>query len=493
MEQERVDEEEESSGEKELNLRPMHHRAAGSSDDAAKEESELSARWTLRKQAALTLDNVALSFPPADILSFALPKIQESFQSGDVLVRESGMLALGALSSGCLDDMADYIPQLFPFLIQNMLDSLPEMRSISCWVLSRYCALFEEHNGESLGGGYYEQTLQALLATMFDVKPKVQVAACSALCILIENSFYAPQSSAPDAPEVNLVSLFIPAILQAVNKAFLVYGVKSSLILIDSIGTLADTVGTDLRNPAYTALYLPQLVAKYNELDDFDMRMFPVLECFTSLLSVLGLEAQSYVQHIYQRSLRMLQMVMKPVAGGEDEDFEAPVKDFAICALDVISALSEGLGDLFPTLVAGSRDVLLEGMLLTMNDELAELRQSGFSLSGEVCKNSFSLLTAEVAGHVLELAVRNLDVDFPLVCNNAAWTVGELALQAKGDFMRPYVPRVMQALIVALQQPDGVLEDNLKINIAVTIGRLGIVNTAEVAQLADEFFADWCR
>ena len=109
MEQERQEEEEENSGEKSLNLRPMHHRSStahgssstgSSNEDDVKEGAELSSKWTLRKQAALLLDTIAVSFAPTDVLNAALPKIQECFQHSEVLVRECGMLALGALSSG---------------------------------------------------------------------------------------------------------------------------------------------------------------------------------------------------------------------------------------------------------------------------------------------------------------------------------------------------------------------------------------------------------
>ena len=108
MEQERQDEEEENTGEKTLNLRPMHHRnstahgssGSSSNDDDVKEGAELSSKWTLRKQAALLLDTIAVSFAPTDVLNAALPKMQECFQHSEVLVRECGMLALGALSSG---------------------------------------------------------------------------------------------------------------------------------------------------------------------------------------------------------------------------------------------------------------------------------------------------------------------------------------------------------------------------------------------------------
>jgi hypothetical protein len=110
--------------------------------DEAKENNELSAKWTLRKQAALSIDVLAMSFPPRDILNAALPKIQSCFESENVLVKESGMLALGALSSGCLEEISMYIPQLFPFIIISLKNNLPEMRSISCWVVSRFCRLF---------------------------------------------------------------------------------------------------------------------------------------------------------------------------------------------------------------------------------------------------------------------------------------------------------------------------------------------------------------
>lgn len=71
------------------------------------------------------LDNLAVTFSAALVLPHALAAIQLKLQAGaggsgsaEVWVRESGMLALGALSTGCLIEMGQYLPQLFPFLIQ---------------------------------------------------------------------------------------------------------------------------------------------------------------------------------------------------------------------------------------------------------------------------------------------------------------------------------------------------------------------------------------
>jgi hypothetical protein len=63
---------------------------------------------------------------------------------------------------------------------------------------------------------------------------QVQTACCSALCTLIE-------VAGPDP-----VTPFLPQILSFVQQAFAVYGIKSSLILVDTIGTIADIVGDAL-------------------------------------------------------------------------------------------------------------------------------------------------------------------------------------------------------------------------------------------------------
>jgi hypothetical protein len=180
----------------------------------------------------------------------------------------------------CLVPICDLLVLVLLY-IQNIQDSLPEMRSISCWVLSRYCSLFCELGHSDDGDAFvndqgvacYRQTLQALLAAMFDAQPKVQVAACSALSILIEQSFYAPDSSGESA---NILVTELPGILAAISRAFDIYGVKSSLVVVDTIGTLADSVGEDLKAPQYTALYLPKLMLRFNAIDDFG-KNFPLM------------------------------------------------------------------------------------------------------------------------------------------------------------------------------------------------------------------------
>eukprot|EP01038_Epipyxis_sp_PR26KG_P008586 gene8586-11601_t len=524
MEEDRIDDEEEHTGEKELNLRPIHYRPStnnaaddnqksSNNDDFNATDSGLSSKWTLRRQAGLTLDLVAVSFPADDILVAALPKIQENFTNDSVIVQESGMLALGALSTGCFNEMLSYLPQLFPFLINNLSNELPEMRSISCWVLSRYCGLFSEdktiiesnnRNNEiqefvvTQGSLFYEETLLSLLRTMNDDKPKVQVAAGSALCLLVENSFTVSHISEANI-ERNILNPHLPVLLTVLNNCFQNYGVKSSLILIDTIGTLADTVGQVLCNPAYTPLYFPNIIQKFNELDDFDMRMFPLLECLGSVISVIGLETKEHIGTIYMRCLKILNISLKECDENNNQLSNnhhlnlSDLKDYAVCALDVISAISEGLGDSFITLIESSstQSILFELLFIGLNSiHYPLVIQSGFSLAGEMCRNAFSLINHEIASNLIELSIIHLNPEYPLICNNVSWTIGELGMRVGGDFMRPYMNRLILGMIEASHIED--IQDTLKVNIGVTFGRLGVTNTAEVAEVADEFFADWC-
>ena len=54
-------------------------------------------------------------------------------------IKESGILALGAIAEGCMTGMIQHLPELIPYLINYCLsDKKALVRSISCWTLSRY-------------------------------------------------------------------------------------------------------------------------------------------------------------------------------------------------------------------------------------------------------------------------------------------------------------------------------------------------------------------
>ena len=131
-----ADAEAEETGEKEISFKTSSgwNRRSGDKDD-----DENNSYWYLRKQAALTFDNICRQFSASDhLLPSALPTIEATLNSTEPAIRECGLLALGALALGPQQQMISHLNDLFPFLLNNTSDTTAEIRSITCWVLSRY-------------------------------------------------------------------------------------------------------------------------------------------------------------------------------------------------------------------------------------------------------------------------------------------------------------------------------------------------------------------
>jgi len=335
---------------------------------------------------------------------------------------------------------------------------------------------------------------------------------------------------------------FLHDILQRAKEASPMYGVKSSLLLTDMIAVLSDSVGDAISDPALTPLYMPIIMHFFNSLENFDARLFPILECLTSLLTQMKGESKPYAEQIYRRCLIIIESTMRAnneaqikiqaarerraLGGGggrggssnftskivnassadenygsdgdDDENLDdnldgddVPSKDFAICCFDVLSALCEGLGPSFRILPesTGTSELLLNQTLICMQDNLPEIRQSAFSLAGEFSRSCVQIILP-VAPQYLELIIKNLDTIYPMVTNNSSWGLGELALQVGSQHMSPYMPRLLHPLAMLVREPHIPL--SLKQNIAITLGRLALTNTHEVASVLPEFFGSWC-
>ena len=138
---------------KESDIRPRFHKAKtqggvelsssavdGDSDSSDSDDDDLKdalSDWNLRKCSAAALDVLSNVFHEA-LLPILLPLLKQSLISEDWLVKEASILALGAVSEGCMDGMMHHLPELVPYLINFLSDAKALVRSITCWTLSRY-------------------------------------------------------------------------------------------------------------------------------------------------------------------------------------------------------------------------------------------------------------------------------------------------------------------------------------------------------------------
>lgn len=166
----------------------------------------------LGKCAAASLDMLSSIFGD-HFLEHLLPNVNNSLQSQDWLVRESGILSLGAVSEGCINGMQPHLPQLIPFLITQLDDNHALVRSITCWTLSRYChfVVFQPQSE------IFKVLLTKLLMRVLDKNKRVQEAACSAFATFEEEAG-------------NELVPYLPDILNTLIEAFNRYQVCESVL-----------------------------------------------------------------------------------------------------------------------------------------------------------------------------------------------------------------------------------------------------------------------
>ncbi|XP_053666276.1 transportin-1 isoform X1 [Anopheles marshallii] len=426
--------------------------------------------WNLRKCSAATLDVLANVYKD-EFLPILLPILKETLFHEEWLVKESGILALGAIAEGCMTGMVPHLPELIPYLIVCLSDKKALVRSITCWTLSRYAhwVVSQPHDQ------YLKPLMKELLKRILDANKRVQEAACSAFATLEEEAC------------TELVP-YLGFILDTLVFAFRKYQHKNLLILYDAIGTLADSVGHHLNKPEYISMLMPPLIEKWNNLKDEDKDLFPLLECLSSVATALHSGFLPYSEPVYRRCISLIQqtLIQDVASTTNPTQFEQPDKDFMIVALDLLSGLAEGLDCYIESLVSSSN--IMQLLYQCMQDSMPEVRQSSFALLGDLTKACFQHVHPHIADF-LPILGHNLNPEYISVCNNATWAIGEISIKLMED-TKPYIPMVLGPLIEIINNtntPKTLLE-----NTAITIGRLGLVCPVEVAPSLQQFVRQWC-
>ncbi|KAF3849359.1 hypothetical protein F7725_015856 [Dissostichus mawsoni] len=350
-------EEDEAIPDNEQDIRPRFHRSRtvaqqheedgieddDDEDDELDDDDDTISDWNLRefrasKCSAAALDVLANVFRE-DLLQPILPLLKELLFHPEWVVKESGILVLGAIAEGCMQGMIPYLPELIPHLVQCLSDKKALVRSITCWTLSRYAHWVVSQPPDT----YLKPLMTELLKRILDSNKRVQEAACSAFATLEEEAC------------TELVP-YLAFILDTLVFAFSKYQHKNLLILYDAIGTLADSVGHHLNKPEYIQMLMPPLIAKWNQLKDEDKDLFPLLEeslmqiCLSSVATALQSGFLPYCEPVYQRCVNLVQKTLAQAMVN---------KDFMIVALDLLSGLAEGLGGTIEELVARSNILTL--------------------------------------------------------------------------------------------------------------------------------------
>lgn len=440
-------------------------------DDVAEEE------WNVRKCSAASLDALACAYGP-EVLSLLLPLLQDRLLNTQQWEqREAGVLALGAIADGCYDGVAPHLPTLFPYLLNSLADRHHRARVMSCWTLSRYTRWVLDGRTEST----LVVVLKALSERMLDRNKTVQRAACSAFASLEEQAG-------------RVLVPYIGGILQTVSSAFARYQQINLLALYDTLGALADAVGSELAAPDHVALLMPPLINRWNVLADDDLSLVPLLECLTTVFRALGPASEQFVLPIFTRCVNIVEATYSREANGKYDDAHV---ELLTGSLDLMCSLGEALGPRIDSLLvqpANSRATLLQLLYLSMKDKRPEVRQSALALVGEFARSGMPSLIPVLVDYV-GVVVGALSPDYMRCANNATWALGEMIMMAgflpsnvpldRDAIQKPLLEKALPSLIRVVNMPQ--LSKSLFENTSITLGRMGLVMPEAVAPRLDSF------
>ncbi|GAB5367182.1 hypothetical protein AAMO2058_001207600 [Amorphochlora amoebiformis] len=464
-------------------IAPRHHGpkvtkfyGANGDADTWDDDDEDESYWNLRKCSASSLDTLATDYKD-DLLPFLLPLLRKSLDSKqtDWKITEAGILALGAVAEGCFKGISQHLNQLIPFLISLLKHPKPLVRSITCWTLSRYSkwVIHTDPNDEK----FFKPLMVQLLQSIQDKNKRVQEAACSAFATLEEEA------------QERLIPYLEP-ILKNLMFALQRYQAKNLLVLYDAIGTLAESVGPALGRKELLKILMPPLMSKWQQLNDGDRNIFPLLECLTSIAQSIRGGFLPFAAPVFSRCLKIIHKTlvhMKQMGRSAMENDST--KEFIVCSLDLLSGLVEGLGSSIESLVANSDCLAL--LYECLRDPDPDVRQSAFGLLGDLGKACIGHIKPHLH-KFMPVTISNITFDnnSASLCNNASWALGEIALRVGGD-MSEFMPGILEKLVSLIKNPSA--PKSLLENAAITLGRVGLVCPEIVAKHLHHFAKQWCK
>ncbi|CAO3640279.1 unnamed protein product [Cunninghamella blakesleeana] len=437
-------------------------------DEDDDEDEEFYLDWNLRKSSGSTLETLSNIYSK-QVCDALLPYLEKLLYEQDWKIRESGILALGAISRGGFNHMKTHLPQLFPYLLDNMKHSMPLVRSISCWTISRYSEwLIEQYHTIEGKQHYFEPVLSGFLERVLDQNKHVQFHACSALAILQENA------------KTNLVPYLHP-ILISLSQAFHIYQRKNLDILYDALGTLADSVGTALNQPDFFSLIMPLLIEKWNQLSDTDTDLFPLFQCLSSITIALGNGFITYSEPVYARCIKIISTTIYECHNAKDYS-NLPNSDFVVASLDLLSSMIQGMDSNISSLISSySVPSVFNILEICLKESNPDILQISCALCGDLSIACFNQLEPYL-DHLMPFLIQQSEIkdpEFIPTCSNAIWAIGEISISWQQPKLMDFIPLFLQHLITILSTPSISTCKNdqektiLYDNAIIAFGRLG--------------------
>lgn len=443
-------------------------------------EADVEERWNLRKCSAAALDVLASHFHQP-VFAVTLPYLKDNLSHQEWPNREAAVLAIGAVADGCMEAVMPHLPDLVPYLISLLGDEEPVVRLITCWALGRYSGWASHLENIEDRKRYFEPMMEGILNRMLDKNKRVQESAASAFANLEEKA-------------TKELTPYCAPIIRKFVQCFDRYKDRNMFILYDCIQTLAEHVGHVLATPDLIELLMPAIIQRWSKVSDQSQELFPLLECLSYVATALGDAFAPFAAHIFARCVKIIyQNLAQYHEAINNESIDAPNKDFLVTSLDLLSAIIQALDSAKGgELVSTSQPSFFELLMICMEDPSNDVRQSSYALLGDCAVNIFPQLQPFLPD-LLPVLIRQLDLEnvreedihtgFSVI-NNACWSCGEIAMNAKQG-IAPFVEKLYQHLISIINNPE--IPHSVNENAAIALGRLGVDCSQVLAPHLAEF------
>jgi transportin-1 len=339
---------------------------------------------------------------------------------------------------------------------------------------------------------------EVFLERLKDRNRKVQVACVSSFGVVMETAG-------------DLMAPYLEPVFQALVAALVRYQGHSLVILLDTLGIMADFVGPAIAEGHLPGIFVPPLMQMWDGLaksDPTDRTLLPLMESVASIAMTSGMNFQPFALETFNNAMCMIESVTLLLVTSGDTIENEEDADPIVCATDVLDGLAEGLGGNFAALVFSSDRYgpQFTSMLQTLcKHDVPGVRMSAFALLGDLARNAPSIIESALP-QLLPEAIANVEPVRPAVCNNAVWAIGEICVRC-GDNpapLEPFAAPFLQKLIGLLMGNGvvmgraggngyrGVNIPGLAENAAAAAGRLANLSPNFVAADLPRFLLGWC-
>ena len=347
-----------------------------------------------------------------------------------------------------------------------MADKEPLLRSIACWTLSRYSDSLKrlDPTGEKR---LFEKYLQQILLRLSDEDSIVQEATCTGLINLIDS---VPDQILPYAFDI----------LKMLVCALEIYKGPTLTGVYDAIGKLIEFMyQKKMKKDEGLDLLLPAIFKQWDNTKDTDRLICPLLECFESLIKVLGPDFIKWADIVLDRVLRIMANLLPLIESDIDNiQQKTPLVDieFIIRSIDIIGELCNAIGPKIEPSLVKKGAVPANIFVAACQSRNMQVRQYGCALIGDLIKAAKEYMRGPL-GQIVTLLVSYISCDsteielYLTVCNNSCWTLGEIVITYP-EFASECANLCIEKLANFFTVGKG--KKAFAQNVAIVIGKLGL-------------------